>query len=62
MTRIFLATATALTLAAASPAAAISLTVDFPTLNFPPKPAPETTKNCTAPTQTSTGTCSLAAK
>jgi hypothetical protein len=44
MKRIVLAALTSLTVVAALPASASTGIVDFPTLTFPPKPAPETTQ------------------
>ena len=40
---------TALTVAAAAPAAAFNASVHLPNLTYPPKPAPETTQGCSAP-------------
>ena len=62
MTRILIATATAAMLTAAVPAAAFSYAVDFPTLTFPPKPAPETTQSCTDLTTLQGETCTLPSK
>ncbi len=59
MNRIVLAALTALTVAAAAPAAASTGIVDFPILTFPPQPAPETTQGCSDITAVGSEICVL---
>ncbi len=62
MNRIVLAALTSLIVAAAAPATASTSIVDFPTLTFPPKPAPETTQGCSDLTTLNGETCTLPAE
>ena len=62
MTRILAALTTATLLAAAGPAAAFSVSVDFPRLTFPEQPEPVSTQSCADMTVLTGQACSQPAK
>ena len=62
MSRIFLALTAAVFVAAAAPVSALSFSVNFPTLTYPPQPSPEVSQGCADLTTLSGDTCSVTTK
>ncbi|MDP5084465.1 MAG: hypothetical protein NWQ23_03520 [Yoonia sp.] len=62
MPRIFLALVAAAIVSAAAPASALSFQVDFPTLTYPPRPAPEVSQGCTDMTTLNGAPCKTSSK
>ncbi|MCK0095991.1 hypothetical protein MWU60_10465 [Yoonia sp. F2084L] len=62
MSRIFFALTAAAFVGIAAPASALSISVNFPTLTFPPQPSPEVSQGCADLTTLSGDTCTVTTK
>lgn len=62
MKRTLLALTAAAVVGFAAPASAMSFQVSFPTLTYPPQPAPDATQGCSDLTTIKGDTCSAPAK